>query len=57
MYRFIWKNTKYGPINPDLVKRSHLPVEVILTARNGTRLIRFEDGYEAAVMFYSVREV
>lgn len=54
--KFVWKNTRYGPINPELVKRSHLDVEVILTARNGTRWIRFSDGYEAAVMFYSVRD-
>jgi hypothetical protein len=55
-YKFVWKNTRYGPINPELVSRMNQRCMVILTASNGTRLIRFEDGFEAAVMFYSVRK-
>lgn len=52
--KFLWRNTRYGPISQEIIDRIELDVEVILTARNGTRLIRFSDGYEAAVMFYSV---
>lgn len=56
-YKFVWKKTKYGPINPEILKRIDQTCSVILTARNGTRWIRFQDGYEAAVMFYSVRQI
>lgn len=57
-HKFVWRQTRYGPINPDILERADdLKCRVILTAPNGTRLIEFEDGFEAAVMFYSVQKV
>lgn len=55
-FAYLWRNTKYGPTHPEIVKRmdKNMPCECLLIGNNGTRWIRFSDGYEAAVLFRSI---
>ena len=55
-FEYLWRQTKYGPTNPELVKRMEqgMPCEVVTIGKNGTRWIRFDDGYEAAVLYRSI---
>ena len=56
-HTFRWRKTQYGPLNPSLEGRFGELCQVITTGRNGSRWIRFEDGYEAVVPQYAVRRV
>jgi hypothetical protein len=51
-YVYGWANTKFGPSLPG---RKGQRCRVVVTSR-GKRWIEFEDGFRAAVLFWSVRK-
>ena len=51
-YVYAWAQTKYGPSLPG---RKGERCRVLCQGRDGKRLIQFEDGLSAVVLFRSIR--